>query len=56
MVPPALVFGEFPSLRSFLGSEVLRATLAEWAQAVLTARKIVAEAQAQSRLKRALKH
>ena len=47
---------KFPSLRSFLGPKVLRATSAEQAQAALTARKIMAEAQTKSRLRRAIKH
>ena len=56
VVPSALVFREFPSLRSLLRPKVHRATLAEQVQAFLTARKVMAEAQAQSKLKRALKH
>ena len=56
VVPYALVFVEFPSLRSVLGPKVPRAILAERAQAALIARKIMAEAQAQFRFKRALEN
>ena len=54
-VPSALVFGEFPSSRSHLGPKVPLSTLVQWAQASLTARKTMAEAHAQSKLKLALK-
>ena len=56
VVPTALLFGEFHSLRSFLEPKVPRATLAERAQAALTARTVKVEAQEKSRLKRAIKH
>ena len=54
--PSALVFGEFPSLRSFLGPKVPSTILAEQAQAALTTRKVMEESQAKSKLKRAMKH
>ena len=56
IVPSALVLEEFPSLRSSLGPKVLRAASNERAQAALTERKVMVEAQAKERLKRAIKH
>ena len=55
-LPPAKVFSELPSLRSFIGNKKSRATLAKRAQSTLSTRKIMAEAQEQSRIKRVLKH
>ena len=56
VVPPALEFGEFPPSCSSIRPRLLRATLAERAKATFTVRKAMAEAQAQTKLKRALKH
>ena len=56
LVPSAPVFGEYSSLRSHLGPNIPRAPMAERAQAEFTSRKIMAVAQAQSKLKRAIKH
>ena len=42
-VPSALVFGEFPSLRSFTSTVVPRPTLAESAQAALKARRYMSQ-------------
>ena len=50
------VFGGFLSLRSSLGPELPRPTLAKRALAALTARKAIAEALAKTQLDRALKH
>ena len=55
LITPEEVLCQFPSLCSFLGPKIPRAILAERAQAALIARKSMAEAQAQLRLKRTLK-
>ena len=46
----ALVFGEFLSLRFFIGLKVRSDLLTEWARASLTANKTMAETQSQSQL------
>ena len=56
IVPSSLVFGEFPSLRSFVGPAVPRPTLAERAEAAQEARQLMAKHLAQVRINRALKH
>ena len=49
------MFGEFPSLRFFLGSKVPQAKLAERAQAAQIAHKIMAEAQEKIEVKKSIK-
>ena len=56
IVPSALVFGEFPSLRTFEGPRENRPTLVERARIATQARKIMAQEIAKSKLQRALKH
>ena len=56
IVPLALVFGEYPSILSFIGANLPRPTLAESVSAAQDARKIMSKHMAQVRVKRALKH
>ena len=56
IVPSALVFGEFPSIRNFLGPKVPRATLAERAEVALEARKLMSKHMAMTKVRRALTH
>ena len=56
IVPSALVFGEFPSLRAYQGPVVPRPALAEHAQAALNARRYMSQNLARARALRALKH
>ena len=53
-VPSALVFCEFPSLRSASGPVLPRPTLEERAEAALQARRFMSEHLAQAKVKRAL--
>ena len=55
-VPSSLVFGEFPSLRTFEGPLVPRPTLAERAEAAQEARRYLARNLAQVRVKGALNY
>ena len=54
IVPSALAFGEFPSLRSLSGPIVPRLTLAERAHAAQDARGIMTKSLAQAKISRAL--
>ena len=56
IVPSALVFGEFPSLHSFLGPMVPRPTLAERAFAAQEARRHMSKHMAAIKIERSLKH
>ena len=56
VIPYAKEIGVFPSLRSSLVPRLTRSTLKERTQGALTLRKAMAEAQAQLKLKRALKY
>ena len=56
VVPSSLVFGEYPSLRSFVGPVLPRPSLAERAEAAQQARQLMAKHLAQVRIIRALKH
>jgi len=56
VVPSALVFGEFPSLRTFEGPVIPRPSLAERALAAQEARRYMARHLAEVRIKRALHH
>ena len=56
IMPSTLVFGEFPSLRAYQGPVIPRPTLAERAQAALSARRYVCQNLAKTRVQRALKH
>ena len=55
VVPSELVYGEFPSLRSYLGAKVPRETLAERAIVAQKARKIMSKELASAKIKLALK-
>ena len=55
-VPSALVFGEFPSLRSVSEPIIPRPTLAERAEAALRARRYMSQHLARAKVKRALHH
>lgn len=55
MVPAALVFGEFPILRTFLGPIIPRESLGERAEVEQKARRIMSKHLAQLCIKRALK-
>lgn len=55
-VPSSLVFGEFPSLRSLSGPILPQPTLAERAQASLSARRLMAQHLAQPKVTSALNH
>ena len=55
-VPSSLFFGEFPSLRTFIGPIIPRPTLAERAHTAQAARRLMAKHLAQTRIHRALKH
>ena len=55
-VPSSLVFGELPSLRTFVGPVIPRPSLAERAQTAQEARRLMAKHLAQTRVNRALKH
>ena len=50
IVPSSLVFGEYPSIRSFLGAKLLWPTLAEKASAAQDVRKIMPKHMAQVRV------
>ena len=56
IVPSALVFGEFPSLRSFEVPRIPKATLADRAHIANFARKVMSEELANSKITRALRH
>ena len=56
IVPSALVFREFPSLRSFQGPVIPRPSPAERASAAQNARRLMAKYLAQSSVKRAMHH
>ena len=56
IVPSALVFGEFLTVSTILGTRVPRQTLTERAQVVQRARKIMAQELADSQMKRSIKH
>ena len=56
VIRSAFLLREFTSLRSFIRTKVPRATLAELTLGALPAQKVMAEAQAKLRLKRAIKH
>ena len=55
-VPSALVFGEFPSLRSVSGHVIPRPTLAELAEAAVRSRRYVSQHLARAKVRRALHH
>ena len=55
IVPSALVFGEFPSLRSLSGPIVPRLNLAERAQAAEDSKRIMIKSLAQAKISRALR-
>ena len=54
LVPPALVFGEFLSLRSHLGANIHRHSLAERANIAQKARKLMSKHMAAAKIKTAL--
>ena len=56
IVPSSLVFGEYPSLRSFVGPVLPRPSLAVRAEVAQEARQLMAKYMAQVRIVRALKH
>ena len=56
VVPSALVFGEFLSLRSVSGPLIPHPTLAERAEVALQARRFMSEHIARAKAKRALYH
>ena len=56
IVPSSLVFGEFPSLRTFVGPIIPRPSLAERAETAQEARRLMAKHLALTRVNRALKH
>ena len=56
IVPSAPVFGEYPSIRSFLGTKIPRPTLAGRASAAQDARKIMSKHMTRAKVRRALKH
>ena len=56
IVPSSLVFGEFPSLRTFEGPVIPRPTLAERSLAAQEARRLMAKQLAEVQVKRALIH
>ena len=56
IVPLALVFGEFPTLRTILGPRVPRPTLTERAQVAQRARKLMAQELAAAKIRRSMKH
>ena len=53
IVPSALMFGEFPSIRAFIGPKFPRATLAEREIAAQKARKLMSKHLAPVKIKRA---
>ena len=55
-IPSALVFGEFPSLRTFEGPIIGLSKLSERAGVRLQARRYVAHYLAQKKIQRALRH
>ncbi len=56
VVPSELVFGEYPSLRSFEGPTIPRPSLAERAVIAQKARRLMGKHLAQARFKCALRH
>lgn len=55
-VPSALVFGEFPILRSLSGPTIPRPSLAERAEGALQARRYMSQLLARAKVKFSLKH
>ena len=56
IVPSALVFGEFPSLRTFQGPVIPHSTLAERAEVALKARRYISRHFADNKIQRDLQH
>ena len=56
IVPSALAFGEFPSIRTFYGPPDIRPTLTERAEIAHNARKMMASELARTKVRRALNH